>query len=85
LKQPDFVFNRMSRLQRQGERLPLRVLWMPQTGFLRQHSRFEQIVGAAGLTAFWQEQGRPDICAEEAALYGCKLHPTRPAKSSDRR
>ncbi len=26
LKQPEFVFNRMSRLQRQGERLPLRVL-----------------------------------------------------------
>lgn len=85
LKQPDFVFNRMSRLQRQGERLPLRVLWMPQTQFLRQHSRFEQIVSAAGLPAFWQEQGTADVCADEPALYGCKVHPTTPAKSSDRR
>lgn len=75
LKQPEFVFNRMSRLQRQGERLPLRVLWMPQTKFLRQHARFEQIVSGAGLPAFWQEQGVPDVCAAEPALYGCKMHP----------
>ena len=75
LKQPDFVFNRMSRLQRQGERLPLRVLWMPQTKFLRHHARFEQIVSAAGLPAFWQEQGVPDVCTAEPALYGCKMHP----------
>lgn len=83
LKQPDFVFNRMSRLQRQGVRLPLRVLWMPPTGFLRQHPRFEQIVSAAGLPAFWQEQGTPDVCADEPALYGCKL--PGPARSSNRR
>jgi tetratricopeptide (TPR) repeat protein len=75
LKQPEFVFNRMSRLQRQGERLPLRVLWMPQTKFLRQHPRFEQIVSGAGLPAFWQEQGIADVCAAEPALYGCKMHP----------
>lgn len=75
LKQPEFVFNRMSRLQRQGERLPLRVLWMPQTQFLRQHARFEQIVSTAGLPAFWQEQGLPDVCAEEPKLYGCQLQP----------
>jgi Tfp pilus assembly protein PilF len=74
LKQPEFVFNRMSRLQRQGERLPLRVLWMPQTKFLRQHSRFEQIVSGAGLPAFWQEQGVADVCAVETELYGCKFH-----------
>lgn len=85
LKQPDFVFNRMSRLQRQGERLPLRVLWMPQTRFLRQHARFEEIVSAAGLPTFWQEQGTADVCAEEPALYGCKVHPTIAANSSDRR
>lgn len=85
LKQPDFVFNRMSRLQRQGERLPLRVLWMPQTRFLRKHARFEAIVSAAGLPAFWQEQGTPDVCADEPALYGCKLHPSSPTKSLDRR
>ena len=76
LKQPEFVFNRMSRLQRQGERLPLRVLWMPQTKFLRQHARFEQIVSTAGLPAFWQEQGVADVCATEPGLYGCKLQPT---------
>lgn len=75
LKQPEFVFNRMARLQRQGERLPLRVLWMPQTKFLRQHARFEQIVSGAGLPAFWQEQGVPDVCTAEPALYGCKMHP----------
>jgi hypothetical protein len=85
LKQPDFVFNRMSRLQRQGERLPLRVLWMPQTKFLRQHSRFEQVVSAAGLPAFWQEQGVADVCAAEPGLYGCKMHSSTVTKPSARR
>jgi tetratricopeptide (TPR) repeat protein len=85
LKQPDFVFNRMSRLQRQGERLPLRVLWMPQTQFLRQHARFEQIVSAAGLPAFWQEQGTADVCTAEPALYGCKVHPPTASKPAERR
>lgn len=73
LKQSEFVFNRMSRLQRQGERLPLRVLWMPQTKFLRQHARFEQVVSNAGLPAFWQEQGPPDVCLDEPKLYGCQM------------
>lgn len=76
LKQPDFVFNRMSRLQRHGERLPLRVLWMPQTRFLRENARFEQIVSEAGLPAFWQEQGPPDVCASEPKLYGCQVQPS---------
>ena len=75
LKQPEFVFNRMSRLQRQGERLPLRVLWMPQTQFLRRHPRFEHIVSTAGLPAFWQEQGPPDVCESEPRLYGCQMQP----------
>ena len=85
LKQPEFVFNRMSRLQRQGERLPLRVLWMPQTKFLRQHPRFEQVVSAAGLPAFWQEQGVADVCAAEPGLYGCKMHSSAVTKPSARR
>ncbi|GFE80946.1 hypothetical protein GCM10011487_29460 [Steroidobacter agaridevorans] len=85
LKQPDFVFNRMSRLQRQGERLPLRVLWMPQTKFLRQHPRFEQVVSAAGLPAFWQEQGVADVCASEPQLYGCKAHSATVTKPGARR
>jgi hypothetical protein len=84
LKQPEFVFNRMSRLQRQRERLPLRVLWMPQTKFLRQHSRFEKIVSDAGLPAFWQEQGVPDVCAGEPKLYGCNLHATLPRTAPQR-
>ncbi len=84
LKQPEFVFNRMSRLQRQGERSPLRVLWMPQTKFLRQHPRFEQVVSAAGLPAFWQEQGVADVCASEPTLYGCKTH-SNPATKPSRR
>jgi hypothetical protein len=82
LRQPDFVFNRMSRLQRQGERMPLRVLWMPQTRFLRQHPSFEEVVSGASLPAFWQEQGPPDICASEPDLYGCKLHPQPAGKSA---
>ena len=85
LKQPEFVFNRMSRLQRQRERLPLRVLWMPQTKFLRQHARFEQVVSAAGLPAFWQEQGVADVCTAEPALYGCKMHTPGAAKPKERR
>lgn len=85
LKQPEFVFNRMSRLQRQGERLPLRVLWMPQTAFLRQHPRFEQLVSASGLPAFWQEQGVADICAAEPKLYGCKQHSSSATKANPRR
>lgn len=83
LKQSEFVFNRMSRLQRQGERLPLRVLWMPQTKFLRHHARFEQVVSTAGLPAFWQEQGPPDVCADEPKLYGCQMQqtPIRPERA----
>ena len=83
LKQSEFVFNRMSRLQRQGERLPLRVLWMPQTKFLRQHARFEQIVSTAGLPAFWQEQGPADVCTDEPKLYGCQVQstPIRPERA----
>lgn len=85
LKQPDFVFNRMSRLQRQGERAPLRVLWMPQTQFLRRHARFEGVVSEAGLPAFWQEQGVADVCIAEPALYGCKMHANAAPKARERR
>jgi hypothetical protein len=49
------------------------VLWMPQTKFLRQHARFEQVVSNAGLPAFWQEQGPPDVCLDEPKLYGCQM------------
>ena len=32
--------------------MPLRVLWLPQTDFLRKHARFEEIVSNAGLLCF---------------------------------
>jgi Flp pilus assembly protein TadD len=73
LRQSDFVFNRMLRLHKQNEPVPLRVLWLPQTAFLRQHPRFEEIVSAEGLLPFWQDHGLPDVCATEPGIYGCKL------------
>lgn len=73
LRQSDFVFNRMLRLHKQNESVPLRILWLPQTSFLRKHPRFEEIVSAEGLVPFWQDHGLPDICGLEPALYGCKL------------
>jgi hypothetical protein len=76
LRRAEFVFNRMARLQRDHEPVPLRILWMPQTAFLRRHVRFEQIVGAAGLPAFWQEYGTPDTCGAEPQTYGCKTRTT---------
>jgi Flp pilus assembly protein TadD len=76
LRRAEFVFNRMARLQREREPVPLRMLWMPQTAFLRHHARFEQIVGTAGLPSFWQEYGTPDTCAAEPATYGCKTRTT---------
>jgi tetratricopeptide (TPR) repeat protein len=72
LRRAEFVFNRMARLQREHEPLPLRMLWMPQTAYLRRHARFEQIVGATGLPAFWQEYGTPDTCAADPQTYGCR-------------
>lgn len=73
LRQSEFVFNRMSRLQRGRAHAPLRILWLPETAFLRQHARFEEVISAAGLPAFWQEYGPPDVCASEPETYGCKL------------
>jgi hypothetical protein len=75
LRQGEFVFNRMSRLQRQSAAVPLSILWMPEATFLRQSPRFEEIIGAAGLPAFWQEHGTPDVCANEPKVYGCRLRP----------
>lgn len=73
LRQSDFVFNRMLRLHKQNESVPLRILWLPQTDFLRKHARFEEIVSAEGLLPFWQDHGLPDVCAAEPRVYGCKL------------
>lgn len=73
LRQTEFVFNRMQRLQQQHKSIPLRVLWLPQTDFLRRHSRFRRVISSEGLLPFWQEHGLPDICTTEPATYGCKL------------
>ena len=71
LRQTDFVLNRMVRLQRRNAYAPLRILWLPQAGFLRSSPLFEEVVSAAGLPAFWQKHGSPDVCASEPKLYGC--------------
>ena len=76
LRRAEFVFNRMARMQRDHEPVPLRMLWMPQTAFLRRHARFEQIIGTAGLPAFWQENGPPDTCKAEPKIYGCTTRTT---------
>lgn len=81
LRRAEFVFNRMARLQRDHELVPLRMLWMQQTAFLRRHARFEQIVGAAGLPAFWQEYGAPDACKADPQIYGCKTRQLSKEKS----
>lgn len=83
LRQSDFVFNRMLRLHRQNASVPLRILWLPQTDFLRRNARFEEIVSAEALLPFWQDHGPPDVCASEPAVFGCKLRATAPAKKID--
>lgn len=87
LRQADFVFNRMLRLHRQDEPVPLRLLWLPQTDFLRRHARFAEIIDAQALPVFWQDHGRPDYCSQEPDLYGCKSRiaaaaPARPRTSA---
>jgi Tfp pilus assembly protein PilF len=78
LRQPDFLFNRLLRLKRQHEPAPLRVLWLPQTQFLRQHERFKEIVDAFDLPAYWQATAAPDLCASETTLYGCRAASAKP-------
>jgi hypothetical protein len=74
LRRPDFVFNRIQRLARQDEAVPLRVMWLPQTDFLRKHRRFREVVSAATLTAYWQDHGTPDVCSTERII-GCSVKP----------
>jgi|HigsolmetaAR201D_1030396.scaffolds.fasta_scaffold01352_7 tetratricopeptide (TPR) repeat protein len=73
LRRPDFVFNRMLRQVKAGEAVPLRLLWLPQTDFLRKHRRFREIVNATKLAAYWQKHGLPDVCSKEPTVYGCTL------------
>ncbi len=80
LREPEFVFNRIERLQKENAHAPLRLLWLPQTDFLRKHERFEATISEAGLTAFWHGSGPPDVCASEPAVYGCNLKGDRKNK-----
>jgi tetratricopeptide (TPR) repeat protein len=73
LRRPDFVFNRMLRLVRQNEAVPLRLLWLPQTDFLRKHRRFKEVASAASLTTYWQDHGVPDVCTAEPKVHGCTV------------
>lgn len=73
LREPEFVFNRIERLKKQGAHAPLRLLWLRETQFLRKHERFETVISQAGLTAFWHGAGPPDLCSEEPAVYGCNI------------
>jgi tetratricopeptide (TPR) repeat protein len=75
LRRPDFVFNRMLRLVKQNEAVPLRMLWLPQTEFLRRHRRFREVVSAATLTTYWQDHGVPDVCVAEPKVHGCAVKP----------
>lgn len=75
LRRPDFVFNRMLRLAKQNEAVPLRLLWLPQTDFLRRHRRFKEVVSATSLTKYWQSHGVPDICTPEPKVAGCAVKP----------
>lgn len=73
LRRPDFVFNRMLRMTKHDEAVPLRLLWLPQTEFLRKQRRFKEIVSAASFTTYWQDHGVPDICANEPKVHGCAV------------
>lgn len=73
LQQADFALNRMARLQREQVRAPLRILWLREAAFLRRHPHFQDVVSAAGLPAFWQQYGAPDVCASETQTYVCQL------------
>ncbi|HLS81772.1 MAG TPA: hypothetical protein VK025_10250 [Steroidobacter sp.] len=73
LRQEQFVFNRMARLQRERAHVPLRIFWIPQADFLRRHPGFAAILDAAEIASYWQEQGAPDVCAHEPRTYGCRL------------
>lgn len=75
LRRPDFVFNRMLRVAKQGEAMPLGLLWLPQTDFLRKHRRFKEVVSAGSLTTYWQDHGVPDVCTPEPKVHGCAVKP----------
>lgn len=73
LQRPDFVLNRMLRMAKQGRAVPTRMLWLPHTEFLRKHPRLREVLAVTDLTAYWQDHGVPDLCADEPKLHLCTL------------
>lgn len=71
LEQPDFVFNRLLRLRKEGEEVPARLLWIKDTAYLREHPRFATVTEMLGLKAYWKERGGPDVCTPGAGLAIC--------------
>ena len=72
LQQPDFVFNRMLRLNAERQEVPTRFLWIRQAQFLREHPRLVAVTQQLGLAAYWKEREQPDICSETAELAICR-------------
>ncbi|HSN72426.1 MAG TPA: hypothetical protein VLT59_13010 [Steroidobacteraceae bacterium] len=71
LEQPDFVFNRLVRMRSQRQAVPLRLLWLPGSRYLREHPRFAEVIDQLGLQTYWSQRGRPDHCRSEPAVAGC--------------
>jgi tetratricopeptide (TPR) repeat protein len=65
LREGDFVFNRMLRLHRKNDAVPLRLLWLDQTAFLREHPQFKALLDATAVPTYWKAEGPPDLCAKE--------------------
>lgn len=72
LRQPDFVFNRLLRLEGQNEEAPARILWVRDAPFLREHPRFAGITQSLGLDAYWKEREKPDLCGEQPQFAICR-------------
>jgi len=71
LSQPDFVFNRLLRMHTQRQAVPLRLLWLPDSRYLREHPRFAEVIDELGLRTYWNQRSRPDHCRSEPQVVGC--------------
>jgi Tfp pilus assembly protein PilF len=72
LGQADFVFNRLTRMRRLRQAVPLRLLWLPQSAYLRDHARFHEIVDQFELDTYWGQRSPPDFCKDAPTLPGCR-------------
>ncbi len=71
LRQPDFVFNRLLRLRKDGAEAPTRLLWIKEAAYLREHPRFATVAEMLGLKAYWKDREQPDVCTPDAELAIC--------------